>query len=60
MYVLDSRRFPFRHSLVAHLVQELDDDVVLLHTQPVEVFPDHVGQLVLSLSAELFASCNRR
>jgi hypothetical protein len=39
-------------------VEEVDNDVVLYHAQAIEVLAYHVGQPVLALPAELFASCD--
>ena len=60
VYILAPLWLPLCYSLAAHLVEEVDDDVVLLHAQAVEVLPHHVGQLVLGLSPELFAPCDCR
>jgi hypothetical protein len=59
--VVSSLWFPLCYPLTSDLVEEVYDDVVLLHAQAVEVLPHDVCQLVLGLSPELFASrdCRR-
>ena len=58
--MVSSLWLPFCDPLTSDLVEEVDDDVVLLHAQAVEVLPHDVCQLVLGLSPELFASCDCR
>lgn len=41
-----SRSWGFRDFVVADFVQELGDDVELLHTQTVEVLPYNARQLI--------------
>jgi len=60
MYILALRRFALCDSLSPGLVEEIDDDVVLLHPQAVEVLSHHIRQLVFVLPPEVFASCNCR
>lgn len=59
MYILAPWRLSLFHPLAPHLVKEIDDDIVLLNAHAVKVLSHYVGQLVLGLSSELFASCDR-